>query len=63
MSLPIYDIRDELIRSLEETPRRIVEAPTGSGKSPQVPQMLRDSGLVGDGMRFSHFINCENPAI
>ena len=49
MSLPIYDIRDELIRSLEETPRLIVEAPTGSGKSTQVPQMLRDSGLVGDG--------------
>lgn len=49
MSLPIYDIRDELVSSLKETPRLIVEAPTGSGKSTQVPQMLLDSGVAGDG--------------
>lgn len=49
MNLPIYDIRDELIRSMGETPRLIVEAPTGSGKSTQVPQMLLDSGRYGTG--------------
>lgn len=49
MNLPIYDIRDALLRSLEINPRLIVEAPTGSGKSTQVPQMLLDSGLSGDG--------------
>jgi ATP-dependent helicase HrpB len=49
MTLPIYDIREKLIRFLEETPRLIIEAPTGSGKSTQVPQMLLDSGLAGDG--------------
>ncbi|MEI8205941.1 MAG: ATP-dependent helicase HrpB, partial [Kiritimatiellales bacterium] len=44
-SLPIYELRDELIASLRTESRLIIEAPTGSGKSTQVPQMLLDSGL------------------
>jgi ATP-dependent helicase HrpB len=48
-SLPIYELRDELIASFREHRRLIVEAPTGSGKSTQVPQMLLDSGLVDRG--------------
>ena len=47
--LPIFDIRDELISALQESPRLVVEAPTGSGKSTQVPQMLLDSGLAEKG--------------
>ncbi len=44
-SLPIYELRDELIAALRTENRLIIEAPTGSGKSTQVPQMLLDSGL------------------
>ena len=43
--LPIYELRDELIAALKTDSRLIIEAPTGSGKSTQVPQMLLDSGL------------------
>ena len=44
-SLPIYELRDELLAALRTESRLIIEAPTGSGKSTQVPQMLLDSGL------------------
>ncbi len=43
--LPIYELRDELIAALRTEQRIIIEAPTGSGKSTQVPQILLDSGL------------------
>lgn len=43
--LPIYELRDELTDALRTEQRLIIEAPTGSGKSTQVPQMLLDSGL------------------
>ena len=47
--LPIYELRAELETALGEGNRVIVEAPTGSGKSTQVPQMVLDSGVAGPG--------------
>lgn len=47
--LPIYDIESELVARLEVVRRLIISAPTGSGKSTQVPQMLLEHGLLGDG--------------
>lgn len=47
--LPIYEIEDDLVAALQAEPRLIVQAPTGSGKSTQVPQMLLDHGLADDG--------------
>ncbi len=47
--LPIYEIERELIARLETDRRLILSAPTGSGKSTQVPQMLLRHGLLGDG--------------
>lgn len=49
-SLPIHGIRDSLLQALRAQstcPRLVLEAPTGSGKSTQVPQMLLDGGLLG----------------
>ena len=48
--LPIYDVRDEIVGALRDGGLVIVDAPTGSGKSTQVPQMVLDAGLAGDGM-------------
>src|SRR5215813_3176470 len=47
--LPIYEIEEAILASVREHRRVIVSAPTGSGKSTQVPQMLLDHGLLGNG--------------
>ena len=47
--LPIYEIEQDIIVRLKSDRRLILSAPTGSGKSTQVPQMLLKHGLLGDG--------------
>jgi len=43
--LPIYDIETRIIDALHTTRRLVLQAPTGSGKSTQVPQMLLKHAL------------------
>jgi ATP-dependent helicase HrpB len=45
--LPIYELERELVAHLAAANRLILQAPTGSGKSTQVPQMLLAAGLLG----------------
>ena len=47
-SLPIWKIEDEIVSALSRGTRLVLVAPTGSGKTTQVPQMLFDAGLAGD---------------
>jgi ATP-dependent helicase HrpB len=47
--LPIYEIEGAILASVREHRRVIASAPTGSGKSTQVPQMLLDHGLLREG--------------
>jgi ATP-dependent helicase HrpB len=47
--LPIYDIERDIIARLKASRRLILSAPTGSGKSTQVPQMLLRHGMLGQG--------------
>lgn len=47
--LPIYEIEDPIVSSVRQHGRVIISAPTGSGKSTQVPQMLLEHGLLGAG--------------
>ncbi len=47
--LPIYELENEIVSSLGKQPRLILQAPTGSGKSTQVPQILLERGLLGAG--------------
>jgi ATP-dependent helicase HrpB len=48
-SLPIYDLDEEIVAALQSNGRLILQAPTGSGKSTQTPQILLDGGVLGDG--------------
>ncbi len=45
--LPIYELENAVVSSLRAAGRLIVQAPTGSGKSTQIPQMLWADGLLG----------------
>ena len=47
--LPIFEIEQTLAGAVRHSGRVIVQAPTGSGKSTQIPQMLLDHGLLGNG--------------
>jgi len=48
-SLPIYEVENEIVAALRGSRRLVLQAPTGSGKSTQVPQMLMKHGLLGNG--------------
>ncbi len=50
--LPIFELEADLLRRHRETPKNrrfVIEAPTGSGKSTQIPQMLAANGLLDGG--------------
>jgi ATP-dependent helicase HrpB len=47
--LPIYELESSVVASLKANNRLILQAPTGSGKSTQIPQIILDHGLAGSG--------------
>jgi ATP-dependent helicase HrpB len=47
-SLPIWQIHKALLDTAARHSRFVLVAPTGSGKTTQVPQMLLDAGLAGE---------------
>ncbi|MDE0836189.1 MAG: ATP-dependent helicase HrpB [Akkermansiaceae bacterium] len=49
-ALPIWKIHADILRTLQTGNRLVLVAPTGSGKTTQVPQMLLDAGIAGDKM-------------
>src|SRR5213596_4412986 len=46
--LPIWQIHQDILRALQGGNQLVLVAPTGSGKTTQVPQMLLEAGLAGD---------------
>ena len=47
--LPIFAIEEALKTAVKRTRQIILQAPTGSGKSTQIPQMLLDNDCLGTG--------------
>jgi ATP-dependent helicase HrpB len=47
--LPIFELEASLVATLRAQSRVLLEAPTGSGKSTQIPQMLLDHGFAESG--------------
>lgn len=52
-ALPIFEIRADVMACLHDAavPNMLIKAPTGSGKSTQVPQFVLDSGVLKEGQR------------
>ena len=48
-NLPVHEIERPLLEAIRDAGRVIVQAPTGSGKSTQIPQMLDRAGLTREG--------------
>jgi len=48
-ALPIYELESAVVGALRAGGRLIVQAPTGSGKSTQIPQMLLNHGFLDGG--------------
>src|ERR1044071_3690859 len=46
--LPIFEVEQRLLDAVRSSKRVVLTAPTGSGKSTQVPQLLLDAGLLGE---------------
>ncbi len=47
--LPVYELEFTFVAALRATGRVVVQAPTGSGKSTQIPQMLMSHGFLERG--------------
>lgn len=45
-SLPIFELYHPLLEAVRTSRRVVISAPTGSGKSTQIPQMLLDAGVA-----------------
>lgn len=52
-TLPIFELRQTFTAALLDPalPNLLIKAPTGSGKSTQIPQFVLDSGLLAEGKR------------
>src|ERR1041385_3403141 len=48
-SLPIWEIHADIVQQLRASNRLVLVAPTGSGKTTQVPQMGLEAGVGGEG--------------
>ena len=50
LSLPVYQHKDVILKALEENQVVIIESPTGSGKTTQLPLILREAGYDKKGI-------------
>lgn len=49
-NLPVYREKDRILKSLDDHQVVIVESPTGSGKTTQIPLILHEAGYTSRGM-------------
>ena len=50
LSLPVYQQKDRILKALDHNQVVVVESPTGSGKTTQIPIILHEAGFTGEGI-------------
>jgi len=60
-SLPIYKLKQELIRAIKENQVLVVIGETGSGKTTQMTQYMFELGLTAKGGKSKGMIGCTQP--
>ena len=50
LELPVYKHKDLILAALEKSQAIVVESPTGSGKTTQLPVILHQAGYAKGGM-------------
>lgn len=48
--LPVYNVRHRLMTEIKKTPIVIIIGETGSGKTTQIPQLMHEDNIEGDGL-------------
>ena len=48
--LPVYEQKDKILESLRNNQVVIVQSPTGSGKTTQIPVILHEAGYSKNGI-------------
>ena len=48
--LPVYQERERILEVLSENQVIVIESPTGSGKTTQLPLILHEAGYSGKGI-------------
>uniref|UniRef100_A0ACD5TAK0 Uncharacterized protein n=1 Tax=Avena sativa TaxID=4498 RepID=A0ACD5TAK0_AVESA len=56
-NLPVYQLKDDLLKAIEEYQVLIIVGETGSGKTTQIPQYLHEAGYTAKGKK----IACTQP--
>jgi ATP-dependent helicase HrpA len=49
-NLPVYNQKEKILKKLKESQVIVVESPTGSGKTTQIPQILYEEGYADKGI-------------
>ncbi len=50
LNLPVYHQREKILKAIAEHQVIVVESPTGSGKTTQIPLIMHEAGLSSSGM-------------
>lgn len=49
-SLPVYEQKERILAALKDNQVVVVQSPTGSGKTTQIPVILHEAGYDANGM-------------
>ena len=56
--LPVYEQKEKILECLKNNQVIVVQSPTGSGKTTQIPVILHEAGSKGSNRRYPAQAHC-----